>query len=356
MLTKIKIQGFTSFEEATAELGAMNVLIGPNGAGKSNLITFLRMMSNAMSEGFQKFVGTCGGASAVLHYGPKTTTRILGEISISENDGINDYRLEIVHGAGDTLFFADEQVCFTAHTDENAPRQYQSLDRVGQKESALTEASLQNPNEIAHVIARRLRNIRTFQFHDTSSGARVKQTAYLGDNKYLRDDAGNLAPFLYMLREVAPHNYATIRDTIRIIAPFFDDFVLEPTPLNTERIKLEWKSRYSNEVMSANQLSDGTLRFISLVTLFKQPQLPDLICIDEPELGLHPMAVNTLVDLAYEASSQTQIILATQSVPLIDAVQPADVLTVEQVRGASAIHRLDETNLHPWLQRLETVT
>ena len=152
-----------------------------------------------------------------------------------------------------------------------------------------------------------------------------------------------------MLRESAPRNYATIRDTVRLVAPFFDDFVLEPTPLNKERIKLEWKSRYSDEVMSANQLSDGTLRFISLVTLFKQPQLPDVICIDEPELGLHPLAVHTLVDLAYETSSQTQIILATQSVPLVDAVRPSDILTVEQIRGATGIQRLDETQLHDWL-------
>lgn len=350
MLRKIAIQGFSSFENATADLGPMNVLIGPNGAGKSNLIKFLRMMGYAMTGGLQNFVGTCGGASTVLHYGPKKTTRVVGEISITGDGGVNDYRMEIAYGAGDTFFFADEQVRFTRDGGDGASAHYRSLDRAGQKESALTDDALTDSDATARVTRALLRRVRTFQFHDTSDGAKVKQTAYIGDNKYLRDDAGNLAPFLFMLRESAPKSYATIRDTVRLVAPFFDDFVLEPTPLNKERIKLEWKSQYSDEVMSANQLSDGTLRFIALATLFKQTQLPDVICIDEPELGLHPLAVHTLVDLAYETSLQTQIILATQSVPLVDAVQPSDILTVEQIRGATGIQRLDEDELQDWLK------
>lgn len=135
------------------------------------------------------------------------------------------------------------------------------------------------------------------------------------------------------------------------MAPFFDDFVLEPTPFNAERIMLEWRSRYDDAVMSVNQLSDGTLRFIALTTLFKQPHLPDVICIDEPELGLHPMAVNTLVDMAYEASLKHQVILATQSVPLVDAVQPSDILTVEQIRGATEIARPNEDALSARIRR-----
>ncbi len=351
MLTKVTIQGFTSFEDTTADLGAMNVLIGPNGAGKSNLIKFLRMMGYAMTGGLQSFVGKCGGASMVLRYGPKHTTRIVGEISITGDGGINDYRVEIAHGAGDTFFIADEHVRFTPDSvsPKQAPAQYRSLNRGGQRESALTDDDLIERDSTARVTRSLLRRVRTFQFHDTSDTAKIKQTAYIGDTKYLREDAGNLAPFLYMLRESAPRNYALIRDTVRLVAPFFDDFVLEPSPLNEERIKLEWKTRHSEEVMSASQLSDGTLRFIALATLFKQPQLPDVICIDEPELGLHPMAVGTLVDMTYEVSRRVQVILATQSVPLVDAVEPSDVLTVEQVRGATTIKRLDGERLKDWL-------
>lgn len=191
-------------------------------------------------------------ASAVLHYGPKKTSRVIGEISITGNGGLNDYRLEIAYGAGDTFFFADERLRFTRDGGDVPSAQYRSLDRAGQKESALTDDALTDSDATARATRGFLRRVRAFQFHDTS---------------------------------------------------------------------------------------DGTLRFIALVTLLKQPQLPDVICIDEPELGLHPLAVHTLVDLAYEASSQTQIILATQSVPLVDSVKPSDILTVEQVRGTTGIRR-----------------
>lgn len=347
MLKRVTVKGFTSFDDTSADLDAMNVLIGPNGGGKSNLLMFLRMMGFVVTGALQTFVGTCGGASAVLRYGPKRTTRIIGEVSIQDDSGMNDYCIELAHGAGDTLFIADERIRYTP--DGHTAGEFRSLERPGQRESALTDEEIVDKDSTARVTRALLRKIRTFQFHDTSDTAKLKQSGYIGDNKYLRDDAGNLAAFLYALMSASPREYGLIRDTVRTVAPFFDDFVLEPSALNEERIKLEWRSKHSTETLSANQLSDGTLRFIALTTLLRQPNPPDVICIDEPELGLHPMAINTLVDMAYEMSPNVQIILATQSVPLVDAVEPGDILTVEQVRGATRITRLDAESLHEWL-------
>jgi len=137
-------------------------------------------------------------------------------------------------------------------------------------------------------------------------------------NDALLEDVGNLAAYLYLLRERHPGHYQTIVETIRLAAPFFGDFVLRPHPLNPEKIRLEWRERGSDLIFGPDALSDGTLRFICLVTLLLQPaeRLPSLIILDEPELGLHPYAIRLLASMTHTAAAEgVQVILATQQSP-----------------------------------------
>ncbi len=117
------------------------------------------------------------------------------------------------------------------------------------------------------------------------------------DNCFLRPQAENLAPFLCWLLKKRPDHFATIQDTVRQVAPFFDEFRLAPSQLNEAKIRLEWKEKGSDAYFNAFSLSDGTLRFICLATLLLQPQLPAVVLLDEPELGLHPAAITFLADL-----------------------------------------------------------
>jgi predicted ATPase len=98
-------------------------------------------------------------------------------------------------------------------------------------------------------------------------------------------------------------------------------------------------------------LSDGTLRFICLTTLLLQPKslLPDTLLIDEPELGLHPFAINLLADMLQEAAESKQVIVSTQSVELLNAFQPEDVVVVQREEDASVFKRLDKAALSDWL-------
>ena len=133
--------------------------------------------------------------------------------------------------------------------------------------------------------------------------------------------------------------------------PFFVDFQLEPLRLNKDKIRLEWQHMGSDSYFDSSSFSDGTLRFIALVTLLLQPSSfrPSVIVMDEPELGLHPSAVTLLASLVKQASTSTQIILATQSSRLLDHFEPEDVLVADRVQGATEFTRLAKEELANWL-------
>jgi predicted ATPase len=205
---------------------------------------------------------------------------------------------------------------------------------------------------VAYYVLKALNSWQVYHFHDTSASARVKQTGDLHDNLFLRPDASNLAAYLYLLRETKQAYYRNIVETIRLAAPFFGDFVLRPSPFNPEKIRLEWQERGSDLLFGPHALSDGTLRFICLVTLFLQPpdRLPTTIVLDEPELGLHPYAIALLADMVHSASQHTQVILATQSVTLVNQFQPEDILVVDRDQGKTVFRRLAEEEMTAWLE------
>ena len=143
-----------------------------------------------------------------------------------------------------------------------------------------------------------------------------------------------------------------IRRTVRLTAPFLEDFILEPSALNEDKIRLEWRHRGSDAYFDASSLSDGTLRFIALATLLLQPKSrrPSVVLLDEPELGLHPHAIALLAALVKQVSVETQVVLATQSSLLLDHFGPEDVLVADRVNGATGFTRLDGKELEEWLR------
>ena len=179
----------------------------------------------------------------------------------------------------------------------------------------------------------------------------MKKAADINDNRFLRPDGSNLPAFLYYLSERRPDAYRLIVETVRQAAPFLRDFQLEPQLLNPETIRLEWRHQGSDAYFDASALSDGTLRFIGLATLFLQPQIhrPSVILVDEPELGLHPYAITLLGSLVKHVAGETQVIVSTQSPLLLDQFEPEDVLVADRVDGATQLSRLDAERLESWL-------
>jgi predicted ATPase len=192
---------------------------------------------------------------------------------------------------------------------------------------------------------------KSFHFHDTSDTAGVKRLGALHDNESLRPDASNLAAFLYKLANEHAAIYERIRQVVTLAIPFFDDFVLQPRMLPTEegQIRLLWRQKGSDYSLWPGQLSDGSIRFICLATALLQPDPPSTIIIDEPELGLHPYAITLLGSLIRSVSSRTQVIISTQSVPLLNEFSLDDLIVVEREEGASVFKRLNQDAFATWL-------
>jgi len=200
----------------------------------------------------------------------------------------------------------------------------------------------------AWVILGLMRRCVVHQFHNTSETARVRQRQSVEDNRFLKEDAANLAPFLLRLRETKPGAYQRIVETLGEIAPFFSDFILEPVQGS---VILQWQERGSDVNFGADQASDGMLRVMALLALLLQPEadLPSIIILDEPELGLHPYAINVIAGLLQSVSSHTQVILATQSMTLVDFFEPEQIIVVDRVNRESTFRRLDPEPLKIWL-------
>lgn len=349
-LDYITVEGFKSIAKIEKlTLKPVNVLIGPNGSGKSNFIGVFAFLHAIRDGQLRDYVTQAGGADKVLHFGSKTTKEI--RVHLSFKNEVNQYELELAATDDDGLFPSSEKVYFW-DKDRYPKKPFDdSLSPRGRGR----EAGISDPDAKDHIqkwVRKRLGGWRVYHLHDTSSSSPMRRTAKVDDNDFLRDDGSNLASFLYYLHEKESTSYSLIRRTIQQVAPFFDDFRLKPLRLKPDDIKIEWKHRNSDQYFDAASLSDGTLRFIALATLFLQGKeyLPSVVLVDEPELGLHPYAIEVLASLIRQASKSTQVIVSTQSSLLLDHFDPEDVLVANRAAGATQLERLDSTKLAKWLE------
>lgn len=310
----ITIKGFRSIRSIEdLYLRPVNLLIGANGSGKSNFIEAFIFLGAADAGEMSSYVAYQGGADKLLHFGSKVTQTIY--VLVESQNGYN----------------------LIAHYFSTAD---DSLAGAVTKGGLWGESSNGGPS------------FNRYRFSDTGDNSPFKKTNELHNNRSLTRLGGNLASFLYRIKHSYPDSYGLIRKTIRQVAPFFEDFQLEPLALNPNTIKLEWRHVGSDEYFDASSLSDGTLRFIALATLFLQPVelRPSVILIDEPELGMHPYAIEVLASLIRQASKDTQVIAATQSSLLLDQFDPEDILVANRVNGATVVERLQPEPLAEWLK------
>lgn len=340
MIQRIDIKGYKSIKDQVIPLSPINILIGGNGIGKSNFISVFDLINNLHERNLHPYVIKQGGADALLYMGRRRTERIALDVYFGERDGEPRNRIiaslkpaenSLYIESLNTLFYSDGSWHHERYNEASWFRRYNW--------------------GLAYFVTNPLESLRVYHFHDTSSQAPMKGMCQVEDNRSLRRDGANIAAFLYYLQEKHPKHFYRIERTVASIAPFFESFSLVPSRLNEGMIQLEWKQRGSEDVyFNAYQLSDGTLRFICLATLLLQPEPPQTIMIDEPELGLHPMAINKLAALIRSISHQVQVIITTQSVTLVDNFAPEDIIVVDQVEYASSFRRLSAEELSSWLE------
>ncbi len=310
----ITIEGFKSIRSIKDfPLRPINILIGANGSGKSNFLEAFVFLGAADAGELDSYVKRYGGADKQLHFGSKTTQEIYIR---TESSGAYSLIAHYFHTADDSLA------------------------------GAVTEGGLWGE------WGPRGPSFNRYRFADTGESSPLKKTNDVHNNRSLSRLGGNLAAFLYRLKLNHKESYDLIRKTVQQVAPFFQDFQLEPLELNRDTIKLEWRHFGSDGYFDASDFSDGTLRFIALATLFLQPVelRPSVILVDEPELGLHPFAIGLLASLIRQASMDTQVIVATQSPLLVDHFDPEDVLVADRANGATEVRRLERGPLAEWLK------
>ena len=288
-LKSVKIEGFRSIKQMELELRPINVCIGANGAGKSNLIAFFKMINELMGGRLQQYIATTGRATGNLHFGPRVTPQFEAQMEFEAENGTDIYQIRMFHAAGDSLIFAEELISF--HQPGFVP----------------------------------------------SAGIRDTQTD---------------AAVLYRLKSENDVVYRRIVRNVAQVAPFFVDFDLEPSGANRMDVILNWRHRNSDLVFGPHQLSDGTLRAICLIALLQQPKddLPYVIVVDEPELGLHPHALDLIASLFQSVSEHVQVLISTQSSTFVDGFEPEDIVVVEREGEATTLKRPDAEKLREWLE------
>ena len=351
-IESVRIQGFRSLRAVEfSGLSDATVLIGANGSGKSNFIRFFEMLSWMLnSRRLGEFIEMQGGADDQLYQGRRITPRMEAEIRLRTAKGTNDYFLALSHASPDRFFFSEEKFRFSdARIRTEAP--WQPLDS-GQREAMIVEAA-QSPtagvnSTTASVIVNLLRSCSAYQFHDTSSGSDLKKRWDVWDNSRLRSDGGNLAAVLYRLEREDVKLFDLICRHIGRILPVFDRFTIEES---YGKVLLRWKAKGTDKTFGAHLTSDGSLRFFALVTLLNLPSemLPDVILLDEPELGLHPAAITLIGDMIQACAKQRQVIVATQSPLLVDAFDLNEIVVLDLHDGQTEFRRLDPGAYQAWL-------
>ena len=351
----VRIKGFRSLADIeVTDLGNLAVLIGSNGSGKSNFIRFFEMLGWMIrSRKLGEFIQRHGGADDHLFNGSSQTPRMEAEISIRTSAGLHEYKFSLGHAQPDRLLFTEE--AFRSSRGDGSA-EVSTWHQVGDGNSEAnivevaqsTVAQQSIDSSTAGVIVQLLRNCSVFQFHDTSDTSAFKMNWDVSDCRCLRGDGGNLATVLHHLERTDLNRYERICSLISRVVPAFDRFVLDE---RHGRVILQWKARGSGKTLGAHLTSDGSLRFFALTTLLNLPaeMLPDVIMLDEPELGLHPAAIPLLGGMIRSLSTQRQVIAATQSPLLVNSFSLDGIVVFEHANGRTECHGVDAAQYQNWL-------
>lgn len=348
-LTHIEVKGYKSISASVPlclDFGDINILLGANGAGKSNIVGFFKMLGYMMSGSLQMYVAQAGTNQTFLHYGAKVTPCITASLRFENYNMYDLYTFSLTHAVPNRLIINAEEVEWGEKKTGRRPCRKVVV-------SDYNETGLAEYDDKTCVAVRNLLSMcKVYQFSDSSLTSPMRQASTVDSAQYLQSEANNLASFLYYLKHNYVDSYQRIVSYVKSVMPQFGDFYLEP-----ERgyISLKWTDNTANDyVFNAEQFSDGSIRFVALATLLLQPgrTMPRVIIIDEPELGLHPYAIDQLSEMIKDASMHAQVVLATQSPALIDHFDIGNICVVEQdeERHCTVARNLDEAAYAEWLK------
>lgn len=365
MLNRIVIGGFRSLSSLDLNLGPITVLIGPNNSGKSNFVDALQLIAEAargeLTNGFLRR----GGFHGLAWAGGIGSPNILWGTNVSltrENAQWSFAFGAVVNPALGGVTVSHEQVetpdgslvGTTAEViiDNKGP----NVERPVLDRTELALSQIRFPSRYPWLeTVRQYLSSWTF-YRDFNTGlepeAPIRQPQVARATTRLSPHGDNLATVLYYMSQRPQYRdaYDEIVTTIRLAYPDLKELYF-PAEEGDGKIGLRWLEKHFRRDFSASQLSDGTLRFLCLITALMAPDPPGLICIDEPELGVHPALLKLLAGAIKIAGDRTQVIIITHSPQLVSYFAPDQVAVAERVDGATVVRRLDsEPDLEQWLK------
>ena len=369
LIRSIKITNLLSFSERPENvlLGPLNVLIGPNGSGKSNFLDAFDVL-RTVPDDIASSIRTGGGVHEWLWKGAPQGASASIETVIEHPRWEQNFRYVFSFGeVGQRFEIMDERI-ENEHPDQghtspacyyrfngghpvlnvNDESRYLKQEDVDLSSSIL--AQRKDPDQYPELtyLGQAFRKIRIYR--DWSFGRhtapRLPQKADL-PNDILEPDASNLGLVLNRLRR-DPVVKKRLLDALHALYDGIDDYDVQIEG-GTVQVFFQ-EGRFP---IPATRLSDGTLRYLCLLTILCHPSPPPLICLEEPELGLHPDILPTLADLMKEASERTQLIVTTHSDILVDAMsdRPECVWVCEKDSSGTSMRHLDGEQLKPWLEQ-----
>lgn len=356
-IDQVRIKGFRSLADVELlEIPKAAVLIGANGSGKSNFIRFFEMLSWMLGpRRLGEFVAMQGGANDQLFGGRRRSpemsatvtmrTTAIDKVTMQLTEARYDYHISLAYAQPDRLIFTEEAF---RRTDAD----WQHLGS-GHTEAKIVEVipphtPLANYHFTTQFIVSLLRSCSVYQFHDTSDASNFKTSWDVEDNNQLLSHGGNLAAILYRLEREDIKRFELICKHIGRILPGFDRFVIEDS---YGKVLLRWKAKRTDKTFGAHLTSDGSLRFFALVTLLNLPSemLPDVLLLDEPELGLHPAAIALVGGMIKALAKERQVIVATQSPLLVDAFDLDEIFVLDMEDGRTEFCKLAPDDYRVWL-------
>jgi predicted ATPase len=364
-IESLRVQNLFSFGEkgAQVELGPLNLLIGPNASGKSNLIEAIGLLKGLPND-FAEAVAGAGGVSDCLWKGAvNPTAKIDFTANVRKLKKTLCYQLSFMGRKG-KAFITDESVtsvspgaarAFLAYK-KGRPTIYSdgselilSDEETDPEQSVLSQRKdSKNYPEITY-LGRLLRSIRIYSDWEFGPGSTMRDLyGAEGKNDYLDEDVHNLGLMLNRF-----YSDANIKpDLLKYLNAFYAEAVDIHTLVQSGLIDTRVEER-KKITIPASRLSDGTLRWLALLTILLHPSPPPLVCLEEPELGLHPDALRMLAELLTKASERMQLIVTTHSDALVDEFtdSPDSVIVFEKENGSTKMTRLNKERLTSWLER-----
>ena len=378
-IQKLDIHGFRSFQDVSWQPGRLNLLVGPNGSGKSNLLRLLELIADAAKGKLAQSVSDAGGMlpllwdqrapsiSWTLRIDPVDPGRnsvddaLTLELSLEQLRNTSAYQIALdslgnwarfERGEQPSPYWIYRRDLRSAVVYDAQARALVSFDDEDPNESSLSQFSDLRTNPIPTYTRRFLEAWRIYHNVHVERGAPMRSPATTQYVKLVAADGSNLASVLHTLYTGDREFKRQINEGMRAgFGNQFEEIVFQPAAAQQIQLAIQWRS--SRQPHAGQDLSDGTLRFLFLLTILASPEPATLLAIDEPEVGLHPNMLPIVAEYAAEAGRRTQVIMTSHSPVFLDAfshVSP-QVTLLHWEEGQTQLFPLNSDELTRWLEQ-----